>query len=144
MIDKTGEVFNRLTVLSFSHAKNSGKNKVVYWSCRCTCGEVLPVRAGSLTNGHTKSCGCLKKEAARAVTEKYIVTHGMSRRNEKNHLPPEYTAYQHAKDRCTNPNFIQWKDYGGRGIKFLFTSFEQFFAVLGSRPKGKTLDRYPN
>src|SRR5437016_5184126 len=59
--------------------------------------------------------------------------------------PREYAAYQHAKYRCTNPNSEVWKDYGGRGIKFLFASFEQFFAELGPRPSPQqSLDRWPN
>jgi hypothetical protein len=57
---------------------------------------------------------------------------------------PEIVSFLSAKNRCTNPNYCHWKDYGGRGIQFLFTSFEQFFAELGARPEGTTLDRYPN
>jgi len=57
---------------------------------------------------------------------------------------PEYTAYHHAKSRCQNPNIKNFTDYGGRGIKFLFDSFEQFFAELGPRPKGMVLDRRDN
>jgi hypothetical protein len=53
----------------------------------------------------------------------------------------EYRAYQGAKDRCTNPNSKKWKDYGGRGILFLFDSFEQFLAELGPKPLGRSLDR---
>ena len=59
-------------------------------------------------------------------------------------LSPEYTAYYGAKRRCTSPKSKSWKDYGGRGIKFLFESFEQFFAELGPRPEGKSLDRIKN
>jgi hypothetical protein len=56
----------------------------------------------------------------------------------------EYLAFRQARNRCTNPNYRQWQDYGGRGIKFLFTSFEQFLAHIGPRPagvdaKGRTL-----
>lgn len=59
-------------------------------------------------------------------------------------MQPEYKAYNNAKQRCTNPNYKGWHNYGGRGIKFLFTNFEQFFAELGRRPKGKSLDRKDN
>ena len=57
---------------------------------------------------------------------------------------PEYNAYRSAKQRCTNPNNPKWFDYGGRGIKFLFTNFSQFFIEIGRRPKGKVLDRRDN
>jgi len=57
---------------------------------------------------------------------------------------PEYDAYHHAKNRCTDPKNCNWKYYGGRGIQFRFTRFEQFYAELGPRPAGKTLDRINN
>ena len=56
----------------------------------------------------------------------------------------EYFAYKNAKQRCTNTKHIGWKDYGGRGIEFRFSSFEEFFAELGPRPKGFVLDRKDN
>lgn len=56
----------------------------------------------------------------------------------------EFLTYCCAKQRCTNPNSGGWEDYGGRGIKFLFESFEVFYLELGPRPKGKTLDRINN
>lgn len=65
-------------------------------------------------------------------------THGMRH-------SPEYTAYCDAKARCTNPNHKNWLSYGGRGIKFRFSSFKQFFAEVGKRPIAKyKLDRENN
>jgi len=46
-------------------------------------------------------------------------------------------AYTGAKQRCTNPKNRKWKDYGGRGIQFLFTSVNQLFREVGFRPQGK-------
>src|ERR1700677_3037238 len=63
--------------------------------------------------------------------------HGMSE-------TAEYRAFRDALNRCTNPTLECWNNYGGRGIRFLFTSFEQFFAELGPRPEGMTLDRKNN
>jgi len=55
---------------------------------------------------------------------------------------PEYDAYRNARQRCENPKNPQWKNYGARGIKFLFTSFEQFLADIGLKPSPDlTLDR---
>ena len=104
--------------------------------CKCGCGE----DAGVWPRTHTN------RGEIRGNPRRYIhghtartasVTHGMSQGK-------EYQSWQHAKNRCTNPNYNGWARYGGRGIKFLFTSFEQFFAELGLRPEGKSLDRYPN
>jgi hypothetical protein len=65
-------------------------------------------------------------------------THGMS-------YSPEYRVYQQAKYRCTNSQSTQWADYGGRGIKFMFTSFEQFITHIGPRPSlHHLLDRIDN
>jgi hypothetical protein len=57
---------------------------------------------------------------------------------------PEYRAYQDAKQRCTNPNSSRWYTHGGRGIKFLFNNFGEFFEAVGARPEGMTLDRIDN
>jgi hypothetical protein len=73
-----------------------------------------------------------RKAKARALVAKYQREH------------PEYVAYRGAKQRCNNERNAAYKNYGGRGIKFLFESFAQFFAVLGPRPEGLTLDRIDN
>jgi hypothetical protein len=57
---------------------------------------------------------------------------------------PEYRAYIDAKSRCNNPNSGRYYTHGGRGIKFLFSSFDEFFAEIGKRPEGMTLDRIDN
>ena len=60
---------SRLTVLSRAEDKiTTGGNRQVQWLCECSClnekGEhpKIIVKALSLKNGNTKSCGCLKKE----------------------------------------------------------------------------------
>jgi len=60
-------------------------------------------------------------------------------------VTPECRAYHAARNRCTNPKNGKYANYGGRGIKFLFTSFEQFIAELGTRPScAHSLDRINN
>jgi len=49
--------------------------------------------------------------------------------------------------RCTNPNFQQYPDYGGRGIKVCkrWKQFENFLVDMGKRPSLQhSIDRYPN
>lgn len=47
---------------------------------------------------------------------------------------PEYNCFHHAKKRCQSPKNSCYRHYGGRGIEFRFTSFEEFFAEVGKRP----------
>lgn len=49
--DITGVKHTRLTPLSYA---GSGK-----WLCRCDCGVEKPIATRHITNGKTRSCGCL-------------------------------------------------------------------------------------
>lgn len=53
----------------------------------------------------------------------------------------EYRSLQCAKQRCNNPRNIDYRNYGGRGVRVLFPSFAHFFACLGHKPEGYSLDR---
>ena len=52
--------------------------------------------------------------------------------------------YYDAKYRCTNPRHKRYSDYGGRGIKFLFSSFQEWLNCMGPRPIGFEMDRIDN
>ena len=56
----------------------------------------------------------------------------------------EYQAFHDAKQRCTNPKHKRYADWGGRGIKVLFNSFQEFLKELGPRPENCSLDRVNN
>lgn len=60
IVELTGRVFGRLTVLSFSHLGDAA-----YWLCQCECGEKKAVRGWALTGGRTRSCGCLREDRKR-------------------------------------------------------------------------------
>lgn len=58
--DLTGQRFGRLLAIKLDDEKSSdGKN---LWLCRCECGNNIKVRASCLLSGHTKSCGCYKRD----------------------------------------------------------------------------------
>lgn len=59
--DLSGQKFDRLTAIRI--AEKRGKN--YYYECICDCGNKKLVRAGALTSGEIKSCGCLHREKAR-------------------------------------------------------------------------------
>lgn len=58
----------------------------------------------------------------------------------------EYWIWHSMKYRCQNPNHKNYKDYGGRGIRVCdaWQDFSNFYADMGNRPEGLTLDRINN
>jgi len=48
--------------------------------------------------------------------------------------------------RCGNPNHKDFKYYGGRGITVCdrWRKFENFFADMGTKPPGLTIERIKN
>jgi hypothetical protein len=106
----------------------------IVWLCSCDCGRLKLIEGQSLRYGHSKSCGCLSAELTRVRNR----IHGQT-------ATPEHKSFSSARGRCTNSNDAAWKNYGGRGIEFRFTSFNQFFAELGPKPTPRhTLDRINN
>jgi hypothetical protein len=46
----------------------------------------------------------------------------------------EYDAFLGARNRCNTPSTTSYERYGGRGIKFLYKDFQEFFTDLGAKP----------
>jgi hypothetical protein len=96
------------------------------------------------------------------VTEKYVgqVVARLRREYERTtgasvHIPTqtdmrrvmrEYASWRAMLSRCQNANHPSYFRYGGRGISVCerWLKFENFLADMGERPRGKTLDRYPD
>lgn len=119
MKDLTGKTFGRLTVLyrTNDHYYPSGRHDVQY-RCRCECGNEINALGVHLRSGHTKSCGCFRKE----TTGNTKRTHGMT--NTRLH-----NIWKNMKSRCTYERHKDFDLYGGRGItvcdKWL-NSFDEF------------------
>src|SRR5438046_9973543 len=107
-----GRVFGRLTVIKYLYTAPNGK----VWQLKCECGQTTKCQTGSLTNGNTRSCGCIKREL---VAAKNFV-HGLARRGHT----VEYSAYYNARRRCTDQTDKRWNNYGGRGIQYKFKSHQ--------------------
>lgn len=56
-VDLSNKRFGNIVVLS-RHANVLPTE----WYCKCDCGSMFVTRGSSLINGHTKSCGCRKKQ----------------------------------------------------------------------------------
>ena len=60
---------------------------------------------------------------------------------------PTHNTWCGMRDRCMNPKHHAFARYGGRGITICerwLHSFENFYADMGERPEGMTLDRIDN
>lgn len=67
--DLTGKRFGRLYVLSVKGKTKDNKRYIYH--CLCDCGKECDVLGELLSNGKTRSCGCLRKETTSKMTKKY-------------------------------------------------------------------------
>lgn len=72
--NRVGERFGRLTVLDLYR-----ENNVTRAECICDCGNPAVIRTADLTNGHTKSCGCLSIEYFRKIKQPTAQTNSQRR-----------------------------------------------------------------
>lgn len=131
--DLTGKKFSRLTALR--NVGPQGKSRNNYWESVCECGTVVKVNGAFLTNGTTKSCGCLQREKARIVGVN-SKKHGLSKSR-------TYRIWSCMIQRCSNPKVDSYKYYGASGIKVCdrWNTFANFLADMGECPSGLSIDR---
>lgn len=134
--DLTGRQFGKLAVIEEHGFTRVGqlRSRQITWRCKCTCGGETIVTTSSLIGGNTTSCGCHKVDMLRDR----LTTHGLSK-------TPEYRAWINMRSRCENPRTPGYHRYGGRGIKVLYSSFDEFLADIGPRPSpDHSVDRIDN
>ena len=129
---KAGDVFERLTAVRFFEWKRKNGDR---WVFLCVCGVEKVINVRSVMTGDTRSCGCLRDEKIRNV----YLSHGMSRTSEHN-------IWLGITQRCCNPLNKLWEWYGGRGISMCerWRKFENFYADMGPRPVGMSVERVDN
>lgn len=135
--------FARLTALR--PAPNMGRYR--QWFFRCDCGREKQIQLRGVRSGHTRSCGCLHRESARAQAPKARaarkIKHGHAYAGRRSRT---YRTWSAMWRRCTNPKDCGFRYYGGRGITVCerWRSFENFLADMGERPPGLTIEREDN
>lgn len=124
-IDISNQRFGQLLAVSPTDER---RRKQVIWLCRCDCGAEVLAPTYALRSGNTTSCGCKR------ITS--ISSHGLSKKR-------GYSSWLLMRNRCSDPARMY---YYQRGITVCkrWEKFENFFADMGERPVGTTLDRKNN
>lgn len=127
---QVGETFGRLTV-----AENTRTGPYAACLCRCECGTEKVIRRDCLTDGVTKSYGCLQRDSMSRRQRR----HGMS-------ASPTWRVWRSMRQRCEDSNCKGFAGYGGRGIRVCerWQVFENFIDDMGEAPKGMQLERIDN
>lgn len=74
--DLTGEKFNMLTVIEYSHTQKGR----AYWKCKCDCENETFANSQNLKFNKVKSCGCLSlkvqqsEDVVRKKTKSYLAS----------------------------------------------------------------------
>lgn len=111
--DITGLRNGRLVAVKFLGTKE----KRSHWLCQCDCGKKVEVLYSNIAYGrNSKSCGCLKKEVTKRGAR---YSHGMCRTK-------FYRTWTHIIGRCNTKTDKRYPLYGGRGIKCLWRTFDEF------------------
>lgn len=127
-----GQRFSRWLVMREAPLKRRSRRVL----CKCDCGAESIVRVSDLNSGWSSSCGCLGREKSAETNRR----HGGASRS-------EYRIWAAMRQRCGNPKNQAYRYYGGRGIKVCkrwASDFVNFYADMGARPKGLTIERIDN
>lgn len=110
---------NMLTFIENVGYDNKRRIKAKYI---CDCGKECIKNKCDVNNGNTKSCGCLKA--------KWGLEFGLKSRKHGLSKHPLHKVWDGIKERCYNPNSINYHNYGGRGVMMCEswrTNFKEFY-----------------
>lgn len=140
ILNLVGRRYGRLTVVSFHDMEKSRAR----WLCNCECGNVVVARSGALQRGSKQSCGCLLPYVNGVLNRTHGQGHPKARTS-------EYRTWEGLQQRCCNPSYHSFANYGGRGITVCdrwrngeggIGPFECFIADMGMKPSAlHSIDR---
>jgi len=128
--DLTDQRFGHLVVIKRGEKVHRGAKG---WIVKCDCGNVVDKDSRDVKSGKFCSRSC--------VLKKTNLKHGHAVNNTLN--SGTYRSWLAMRARCLNVNDSRFSDYGGRGIKICkrWDNFLNFYADMGDRPKGYSIDR---
>ena len=117
---------SRLTFIRYT--VNKCPKKALY---KCDCGNEKEIYVSHVTGGHTRSCGCYRKETHHK--------HGL-------HKHPVHSLWVSMLQRCYNPKHLSYINYGGRGVTVCHEWRKDFmpfyeWAISNGWKKGLQLDK---
>ena len=132
-----GDKFGKWTVIDRTEYINN-----TMWLCQCECGVIKPVRAASLHEGTSKSCGCSRGKTYETHNHKYpkqfSELDGLSKH-------PLYHVWSNMKYRCYDPKGKYYNS--GRLICDEWVNdFMNFYdwSLNNGYEEGLTIDRIDN
>ncbi len=126
-INRVGARYGHWTIIRFDKQYGPCDAR---WICRCDCGVERSVIFRSIRGGNSLSCGCFgATERAKKNTK-----HGMAG-------TPTYKSWHQMHQRCSGRHGHD--HYLRNGVKVCerWNDFSKFYADMGDRPFGTTLDR---
>ena len=141
-LDLSDQRYGRLIVIKYMGILKGRSS----WLCKCDCGNQIVTSSNSLQRGKTQSCGCIRKELAKAKSKKAGDERGKSLRKHGKCNERLYGVWKSMKARCLNPNSKDFKDYGSRGIKVCdkwLNDFKAFYdwSIANGYKEGLSIDR---
>lgn len=119
---RQGKVVDSLTLLrrvGTFFVVRTGRREDAMWLLKCVCGKELYSRYKNIFNNKIKNCGCLPRCKLKLKTTKFGYYGGNKGKF--------YRCFKNMENRCNNKNNPRYKNWGGRGIKCLWKSFEEFY-----------------
>lgn len=101
-----GRTLGNLTIIGIGEPDKKGETRYI---CICECGKEFTSRASNIRDGHTKSCGCKKGQAAKRTAREKRRHAGVYQNTSGN-----WSAYIFVKGRCV---YLGTKDSEGEALK---------------------------
>lgn len=121
-----------ITRLCYIQDENRDKPKIRQATLLCDCGTEINIPIAWVVHGNTTSCGCLKSEMLALKNR----THGQATRSSHSGA---YRSWKAMHQRCEVS-----ENYANVTVCGRWNAFENFYADMGDRPEGMSIERVNN